>query len=407
MYQTDKQAFGARIYIIFLGLIAATPSLATDMYLAAIPRIAAEWSVDKSAVNLSLVLWFAAFSLTLLIWGSLSDRFGRRPILLAGLIGFIISSILCSFSFNTWQLVLSRIFQGISAAGISSMVMAIARDKFEGKQRQKVLAWIGIILGIAPMIAPSIGAAFLKYANWRYIFALQSLLSLISLVMSIFVYSETIQSYETGGPLSVIRRYVRLFKNKNYILTNFTTGIMSAPFLGYIAFSATVYITHFGLSEQRFAIIFGANAICSVLGSFLCLRLIKNHSEYRLVTATFIGCLVGGMILLLTGGSHWTMFAFGMAIFTFSFGMSRPLVNHIILEQVNQDIGVASSGIICYQFIVGAIGMAISTHEWTHPFLVFGAMASVSPIAVLFIWPSLYKRISNHNLPINSDSPST
>lgn len=393
MVENNKEALKARLYTIFLGLIAATPPLATDMYLAAIPRIADEWSVEKSTVNLSLILWFVSFSMTLLIWGSLSDRFGRRPVLLSGLIGFVVSSIFCAFSNLIWQLIASRVIQGISAAGISSMVMAIARDRFEGKQRQKILAWIGIILGIAPMVAPSLGAAFLKYANWRFIFASQAILASISLLMATIFYKETALQLETGGLASVIRRYIRLSKNTNYVLTNMAAGILNAPFLGFIAFSASAYIVHFGMSEQRFALIFSANAVCSVLGSSLCIRLIRNHGEYKLITVTFIGCLFGGLILLFTGGLHWFMFASGMGFFSFFFGMSRPLVNHMILEQVDQDIGSASSGIICYQFIVGAIGMAVSTHEWSHPFRVFGIIAASCPLAVLSVWPFLYRRI--------------
>ena len=384
-----------KLYIVFLGLIAAIPALSTDMYLAAIPRIAEQWHVDKSIIDRSLILWFVAYSATLLIWGSLSDRYGRKPILLSGLIGFIVSTFLCAISQNPYHLIFARILQGISAAGASSMVMAIARDQFEGKDRQKVLAWIGMIIGITPMVAPSIGALILKYINWRFIFAAQAILCAVSLTLTLSIYSETAAVLDKGGLSTIVKRYVRLAKNVNYMLANCTTGLLSASFLGYIAFSATAYIVHFGLTEQQFGILFGANALCSIIGSAACVKLIKKHDEFKLIIYTFIGVLVGGIIILTTGSLHWLIFAIGMGIISFSFGVSRPLVNHLILEQVTQDIGAASSGIVCYQFIAGAVGMAISTQPWERPFIAYGILAVSCPLIVLAVWPILTKRIKH------------
>lgn len=363
------------------------------MYLPAIPSIAAQWAVEKSVVNLSLVLWFAAYGIALLVWGSVSDRIGRRPVLLSGLAGFVISSVFCVMSQNVYQLMIARIIQGTAAAGSSSMVMAIARDRYQGKQRQLVLAWIGIILGITPMLAPSIGAAVLKYLQWRYIFAIQGVLASASLAMALLVYTETAETLDKGGLGSILKRYGRLSKNTNYMLINGTTGLLTAPFFGFIAFSSAAYIVYFGMTEQQFGILFGMNALCAVMGSLVCTRLIKYYNEYRLITIDYIGCLAGSLILLCLGHLHWFLFTAGMGVFSFFFGMSRPLVNHLILEQVQQDIGAASSGIVCYQFIAGAVGMAITTREWSHPFAVFGVMAALCAVIVLMIWPFLLKRV--------------
>ncbi|MGE4286578.1 MAG: MFS transporter [Phycisphaerae bacterium] len=381
------------IYTIFLGLIAAVPAMATDMYLAAIPHIAVEWGVEKSLINLSLVLWFAAYGIALLIWGGFSDRFGRRPILLAGLTSFILASLLCSFSQNAFHFIAARILQGIGAAGSSALVLAIARDCFDGKERQKVLAWIGIILGITPMVAPFLGTLILKYGSWRIIFLAQALLSGISLVMTFKIYSETAKSLDSGGFLSMLGRYVRLSKNTNFMLANGTVGLINPPYYGFIAFSATAYILHFGMSEQRFAIMFGANALCAITGSAVCARLVKYFSEYLLTSIALVGCLLGGLVLLFMGEPKWPVFFAGMAIYTFSIGLSRPLINHIIITQVNRDIGAASSGVVCYQFIAGATGMYLAEYQWHSPFLAFGLMATICPLTVLLIWPALLRRI--------------
>ena len=381
-----------RTYILFLALIATAPPLATDMYLSAIPRIAEEWGVARSTVNLSLVLWFAAYSPALLMWGTLSDRYGRRPILITGLTGFVLSSVFCALSQDVYQFIGARILQGITAAGASSMVMAIARDAFEGKERQLVLAWIGIILGVAPMVAPSVGAALLEYAQWRTIFTVQAALAVVSLAFTLTIYKET-AVLDDAGFGALFSRYGRLLRNTRYVLANGTTGLLAAPYFGFIGFSATAYIVHFGMSEQQFGILFGVNSLCAITGAAACTRLIRRYHEYRLLTVTFVGGLIGGVLLLVTGYGAWYLFAFGMGIYTFFSGMNRPLVNHLVLEQVDRDIGAAASGVVCYQFVAGAAGMALATCEWSHPFLVFGVLAAVCPAVVLAAWPLLLKRI--------------
>ncbi|QDU54987.1 multidrug effflux MFS transporter [Aeoliella mucimassa] len=380
-------------YKFFLGFVAAVAPLATDMYLPAIPQLAEMWGVNVSLVNLSLVLWFVAYSFTLLVWGSLSDRFGRRPILLIGLALFAASSVFCAMSQNVWQLIATRILQGIAGAGGASMVMAIARDRFEGKDRQQVLAWIGVILGLAPMIAPSIGAAIMQYGNWRMIFYAQGLAAALMLAVSLMLYQETAITLYKAGVFGMAARYGRLMGNANYVLTNASTSILSAPLLGFVAFSPLAYIQHFGMSRQQFALLFAVNALALVVGSASCAHLIHRFSDHYLLTVTLVGSLVGGILVLLIGHIAWIWFLLSAAMFTYFFGMSRPLVNHLVLEQVNDDIGAASSAVICSQFLCGAAGMAIATQHWQSPFLVFGALATLCPLATLLLWPWILRRI--------------
>ena len=171
----------------------------------------------------------------------------------------------------------------------------------------------------------------------------------------------------------------RLLHNTRYVLANGTTGLLAAPYFGFIGFSATAYIVHFGMSEQQFGILFGINSLCAITGAAACTRLIRRYHEYRLLTVTFVGGLIGGSLLLFTGCATWYLFALGMGIYTFFSGMNRPLVNHLVLEQVDRDIGAAASGVVCYQFVAGAAGMALATYDWSHPFLVFGILAVSCP----------------------------
>ncbi|MFA6010237.1 MAG: MFS transporter, partial [Desulfobacteraceae bacterium] len=144
--------------ILLLSLLASFPPLATDMYLPAIPYLTELWHLPLSVVNLTLVLFFVTYCVFLLIYGPLSDRFGRRPPLLMGIVIYIGASFLCAMANSVEMLIAARILQAAGAAAASSICLAIAKDRLPAKQRQVVLGYIAVIMALAPMISPMIGS---------------------------------------------------------------------------------------------------------------------------------------------------------------------------------------------------------------------------------------------------------
>ncbi len=384
------------IYIFFLAMIAMIPAMSTDMYIAAMPTIALQWGVAESSVALSLVLWFVSFSIFLLILGPVSDKLGRKPVLLGGLCVFVVSTFLCAGSANLFQLIAFRILQGAGAAAPSSMCMAICRDRYEGVQRKKTLAYIGVILSVMPMVAPMIGAILLKYVSWRAIFGVQGVLAIVAVIVSLG-YKETLADPVKVGIFKVLGRYVNLVKNTNYMLTNKSMGLILGPFYGFIPFSTIVYIKIYGLSPQSFSLLFGLNALMSMSGAYTCTRLIRFLPDVRLLTFCLMGCVTGGLGILFFGHLHFMAFSVSMCLVSFSCGVSRPLSNNLILEQVSTDIGAASSFIVFYQFIVGSVCMALASVSWKHPILAFGVIATAIPAFVLMCWPLLLRRLRRIN----------
>jgi len=387
-----KQGSGSS-YLVFLAAIAAVPPLATDMYLAAMPVIARQWGVPDSRVALSLVLWFVGFSAFLLVCGPLSDKYGRRPVLLAGLALFTGASVACALANGVVPLIVFRILQAIGAAGPSSMCMAICRDRYEGPRRKYILAWIGIILGFAPMIAPMIGAVLLRVAGWRAVFLLQAALGAGVLSASWRFYRETAAERIPGRLLTLMGRYVHLARNGRYAMSVTAMGLILGPFYGFIAFAPIVYLQIYGLSNRSFSLLFGLNALTGMSGAFVCMRVMRRLPDTVLLTICLLGCAAGGAGILLWGGWHYAAFAAAMCLMTFFCGMSRPLSNNLILEQVRHDIGSASSFIVFYQFLVGALCMRLVSLPWEAPIRVFGLIALLMPVVVLAIWPLLLHRL--------------
>lgn len=379
-------------YIAYLATLAAVPALSTDMYLAAIPQISAEWEVPTELITLTLTLWFTSFSIGLLFSGSLSDKFGRRHLVIYGISGFVISTLLCAFSTSPYMLIICRIAQGLSASAPSSMAMAICRDRFDGNSRKIALAYIGIMLSLAPILAPPIGSVILTFGNWRGIFICQAMLGIIVFILSLR-YTETNKSLINQPIHKLLGRYLVLFKNKGYVLSTLTLGFLTGPFYGYIAFAPIVYVSIYGASIIKFSVLFSLTAFCSVLGAFSFTKLNNKVKDTTIISICFIGIIASGVGVITLGYlSYHFFFAFAAAIAFFT-GMSRPVSNSLILGFVDTDIGSASSFMIFYQFIIGSLCMSYSSYNWqvSSPIVMFGILTVAIALLSLLVWLSIKK----------------
>jgi DHA1 family bicyclomycin/chloramphenicol resistance-like MFS transporter len=374
-----------------LGILTAFPPLSTDMILPAIPMLADKWNQPLAVVNLILVCFFVTYGFFILFYGPMSDRFGRRRPLLLGLNVYIIASLFCAFSTTATMLILFRILQAAGAAASSSISMAMAKDIFAGGERERVLAHMAIIMAIAPMLAPIIGAWILVNFSWPWIFIVQGLIGIIALI-GVFRFPETLQ-HSSEVPLSrVMHAYGRLILKPSYVTMVLIMSASLFPMYSYLAGSSDIYINGFGLSEQKYSYFFAFNASALMLGSVFCLRLIRSVNSKHLMTAGFLGIFLGGILLAINGQQSPWNFAIPMFIITFSIGLSRPPSNNLVLEQIDRDAGSASSLLIFTYFTMGAVGMWLISLEWTDKMHVLGLITLGCSSMVLIAWFILQRK---------------
>ncbi len=373
--------------LIFLALLAAFPPLSTDMYLPAIPTLQELWGISLAEANLSLVVFFVAFSGCLLVHGPLSDRFGRRPVLLSGILLFIMGSGLCAVSNSITFLVTARTIQAAGAAAASALSLALSKDLYEGVERQKILAYIGVIMAFCPMLAPTLGALMLQFGSWRWIFVAQAIMALFGLYGAVRL-KEPLTEFTTGGVLAVAGRYVQVLRNGRFTVMALAFSLMVLAHFAFIGGAPAIYITGFGMSEQMFGLYFGVNALGLMLGSFTCTRLGGIVSPLSILYVSLIGILGAGLFLYFLGGATPMMVAAPMFLATFSMGFSRPVSNSMILDQVDRDVGAAASVMTFEMFFVGAVSMEIIALDWPSKSMVLGILAvigAVVPLATLLV----------------------
>ena len=387
--KTENMTTNNRPFLL-LALLAAFPPLSTDMYLPAIPLLQKIWKQPLAVVNLTLVGFFVSYCFCLLIYGPLSDRFGRRPPLLVGIAIFIFSSLLCAVSDNVITLIVFRVLQAAGAASASALALAISKDVYNGFERERILAYIGVIMALAPMLAPVFGSWVMTWFSWQWIFVAQGAIGVIGWI-GVWRMPETLKTTSSTNALQTAGIYLQLLRNRHYVGYALMMSLVVIPHFAFIAGSADIYITRLGLSEQVFGYFFALNAAAIMAGSFACTRLLRRLGSRGLLTAGFAGILIGGLGML----TRWLPGPWGlalpMAVISFSFGLSRPPSNNLVLEQVDRNAGAASSLLIFIYFMLGAFSMWLISLGWTDKIRIIGLLGTVCGGIILVIWLLLPK----------------
>ncbi|MCG6907942.1 MAG: multidrug effflux MFS transporter [Desulfobacteraceae bacterium] len=389
--------------VLLLALLSAFPPLATDMYLPAIPLLVQRWQQPLALVNLTLIGFFVGYCGFLLVYGPLSDRFGRRRPLLVGIAIFILASLLCALSNNVVSLIVFRVLQAAGAASASALALAISKDVYAGHERERILATIGVIMALAPMLAPVFGGWIMTWFSWRWVFVTQAAVALVAWI-GVLRMPETLRFPANVGALQTAASYLELLGNRRYIGFAFMMALVVLPHFAFIAASADVYITRLGLSEQVFGYFFALNAAAIMTGALACTRLLPRLGAAHLMTAGFAGILLGGVVMLLGWFAGPWGLALPMALISFSFGLSRPPSNNLVLEQVVRHAGAASSLLIFIYFLVGAFAMWLISLDWADKIGIIGILGAGAGGTLLCLW-LLVARGAHPNAPVSLTNP--
>ena len=378
--------------ILLIAILSVFPPLSTDMYLPALPELQAIWHQPLATVNLTLIAFLFTYCFFMLLYGPFSDRVGRRRPLLLGISVYVAASLACGLAGGVWSMVVFRVLQAAGAAAGSALALAIAKDLFQADERARVIAYVSVILALAPMLAPVLGGWILAFAAWPYIFVAQALVGAVALA-AVWFMPEPLKEFSQEGPLRSLRAYPRLLSNPRFTGLNLANAILSLPFFAFIAGSADIYITRFGLSETTFSYFFAFNALSLMSGSYLFTRLSRLIAPQRLLSLSFAGILAAGLWMALSSHTGpWSLALPNWAL-GFCVGLSRPLATNLILDQVDRDTGGASALIAFSFMLLGSLGMFIVSLGWQDKIQVIGVLGASVGAADLLFWMAFRKRL--------------
>src|SRR5687768_10455347 len=245
-----------------LGAFVALGPLTIDMYLPALPTIREELATSSATVQLTLTGTLIGLALGQLVIGPLSDALGRRRPLLAGTALHIVASLLVLVAPNIAVLGALRVLQGVGTAAAAVIALAIVRDLYEGRAAATMLSRLFLVMGVAPVLAPTFGGELLRFTSWRGVFAVLAVYGVFVLALGAFGLRETLpaERRRSGGVADTLRTYGGLFRDRTYVGLILVAGLTMAALFTYVSGSSFVYQKQFGLDEQQFGMLFGAGA---------------------------------------------------------------------------------------------------------------------------------------------------
>ncbi|MDM1486503.1 multidrug effflux MFS transporter [Acinetobacter towneri] len=371
-------------WILLLALLTSLGPLSIDMYLPALPVMANAFGVPTQMVANSLPAYFLGLALGQLIYGPLSDRIGRKPPLYFGLALFSVASVLCVFAQNEWSLIAARILQALGGCVGVVIARAAIRDRLDLQTSAQAFSSMMIVMTLAPIIAPTLGAWVLQWMNWQTIFAVLACVGVICLICVHFFFQETLakQHRLNLNFQQVLTLYGSILKDSNFRMPMLAGCLTGGALFCYISGSSAVMMDQYGLSETAFAYLFGANAVGIMLFSTINKKISgKLGVLQRLKLGSTIQ--VTGALLLVIAGSLpqadliWVMLGLFLAVS--GIGFTGPNAMALAMAGQGARAGTASAVMGSVQFFCGLIGGVLLN------FMLWSALLNMALLMLLFI----------------------
>jgi len=355
-------------FALILGAMTAILPAAVDMYLPALPNLAESLSVDPSRVQLTLSAFFVGVAGGQLLHGPLSDRYGRKPLMLIGLALYVLASAGCAMATSVEALTVLRFVQALGACAGMVIALAVIRDAFPPQEGAKMISRMLLVGGLAPILAPFIGGQLLGVFGWRAIFWFLALYGAACFIAVMIFLPETRLAH-TRGPTSIrswLQGFSSVLAHRRFVGFALTRGFASAGMFTYIAGSPFVFIVLFGVPPQHYGWLFGLNALGLMAANQINIRLLRTRTSEQVAGIGVRVSITAGLLLvaaaLLPVGLGWPAFAALLVPLFFCVatnGIINPNATSMGMAPFGDRAGTASALIGSITFMTAGIASAI------------------------------------------------
>lgn len=299
MTQTASTKAPGRSLIVLLGSLVMVGPLAVDMYLPSLPDIATDLAAHPAEVQQTITTFLLGFAVGMLVYGPVSDRYGRRPVIACGLALFLAASLLCAAADGIGMLTLGRVLQAIGGGAASALARAVAKDMFSTEGAARVLSLMAMVMAVAPLAAPTVGGQILLVADWRAIFHVLAAFGAAGLLATLTLLPESLPASARVGIrlLGAFAAYGRIATDRRGLADLVSGSFNSAAMFAYITGTPFVYIAYFGVSPQWYGSLFGANIVALVIASALNARYVGRFGLLRTTRLSIAVGAAGGVTL--------------------------------------------------------------------------------------------------------------
>ena len=357
MLRTNPPTF-ARTALL-LGLFTAAGPIGIDLYLPAFPQIQDSYSADTSALQISLVSYLLALAVGQLFYGPISDRFGRRAPLAVGFALFLMASVGAALSQSIDELIKWRFAQGLGSCAGMVIASSIARDVASGATVARLFSMIVLVLGVSPILAPSLGAGLISLFTWPVTFWFMAGFAFVVLLVIVLQLEETLAPFDRSAKLGIaFKQYQRLISDQTYLRVVMSGAFSQAGFFAYIAGSPQVIISLHGISPAGYSVLFGLNALALVGSAQFTGALLRRFDPDQIIKcATSLYMMMAIILLVLTllqlDGLPVTVIL--LFLITTCLGLILPITAMQAMDGYQDAAGAASGLMGAIQFGAGAL----------------------------------------------------
>lgn len=361
--------------ILLMAYLTGIGQLAVSLYLPSLPAIADDYAAPDAQVQLTFTLFILAFAVVQLIVGPLSDRYGRLPVLNAGLIVFTVASLVCMIAPTVEILIAARVAQAFGACVAPTLSRAIVRDRYEGAESARVLAAIGMVMALAPAFGPTAGGFIATWFGWRSVFGVVTVLGLLSFVFVFWSLDETLpkERRRRARVAAIVARYVSLLRDGRFLAPALVVGFGMAGLGGYLAGAPFVFIRLLDVSPEVFGTFSMLNVGSFAIGSAIATRLTGRVYSVTAMIAlgSALSALSGVVLIVVMALGFWTVFAIlaPMSFYFVGMGLSMPNAMAEAINRYADDAGLASALLGFLQF-----------GGWSGASLAVGALGTGTPV---------------------------
>ncbi|WP_416905638.1 multidrug effflux MFS transporter [Micromonospora echinospora] len=383
--------------VLVLGSLIAIGPLTIDMYLPALPAIVDDLSTTSAAVQLTLTGTLAGLAVGQLVIGPLSDALGRRTPLLAGTALHVLASLLCVIAPSVEVLGALRVLQGLGTAATAVVAMAVVRDLFSGAAFATLFSRLMLVMGVAPILAPTLGSEVLRWTSWRGIFVVLAIFGVALLAVAAFGLRETlpVALRRSGRMVDTVRTYGTLLRDRVFVGLVLVAGLAMAALFAYVAGSSFVLQEQYGLDEQEFGLAFGAGAVGLILATQLNVRLLRRYTPQRILVVSLVGGTVAALGLLVfaaTGLGGLPALLATLWVVLAAAGLAMPNAPALALSRHGEAAGTASALLGAVQFGVGAVAAplvgVLGTGAVAMALVVAGGMTCAIVVLLVVVRPA-------------------
>ena len=386
-----------------LVLASTAAMMSTHMYTPSMPHLVDYFHTTPAVVKLSLSLNALAFAMMQLIYGPLSDRFGRRPIMLCGMAGFVVFSLVCVFAQSIQQLIAARILQGLSAAAEAVLVYAIIHDLFDVTDRVRALAIYGMVIALTPAIAPVAGGYVHVWLGWQANFVLISVTGMLAITLCWRLLPESAPPDKNGLQLKLIfKDYAKLVRNRRFMNYAVMTGTGSGVIMAFVTAGPFIFITYFNVSTEHYGLYFVVPVLSFITANLVTRRIagimnIETLLRLGLMISAIGTIAITGLISSRFQGPLSLILVF--SITTFGLGPVFAIAPMRALDSTDSPTGVASAMVNMVPMLMGGLAsVSLSIfHDGTSRPLAFTVLGLLC-IAAISYWKASqqkYKAIKN------------